>query len=39
VDDDGVETVRVDYPVEKTQEKMYAAGLPEPLISRLSLGR
>ncbi|MGC4085767.1 MAG: metallophosphoesterase family protein [Vicinamibacterales bacterium] len=30
---------RVDYPVEKTQEKMAAAGLPEPLIRRLAAGR
>jgi diadenosine tetraphosphatase ApaH/serine/threonine PP2A family protein phosphatase len=39
MDEESVETVRVDYPFERTQEKMYRAGLPEPLISRLSLGR
>jgi diadenosine tetraphosphatase ApaH/serine/threonine PP2A family protein phosphatase len=39
VADEGVEMVRVDYPFEKTQEKMQKEGLPEPLISRLSLGR
>ncbi len=30
---------RVPYDIAATQEKMRAAGLPEPLISRLSLGR
>ncbi|MBS1817829.1 MAG: metallophosphoesterase family protein [Acidobacteria bacterium] len=30
---------RVDYPIERTQEKMAAAGLPEPLIRRLAAGR
>lgn len=30
---------RVDYPVERTQERMAAAGLPEPLIRRLAAGR
>ncbi|MGE3956237.1 MAG: metallophosphoesterase [Vicinamibacterales bacterium] len=30
---------RVDYPVEQTQEKMAAAGLPEPLVRRLAAGR
>lgn len=34
-----VELVRVGYPVEETQRKMAMAGLPEPLILRLSLGR
>lgn len=34
-----VELIRVEYPVEETQRKMAAAGLPEPLILRLSLGR
>lgn len=37
---DGLRTefVRVSYPVEKTQEKMRLAGLPGPLIERLSHG-
>ncbi|MBM3470830.1 MAG: metallophosphoesterase family protein [Armatimonadetes bacterium] len=30
---------RVPYPIEETQRKMDAAGLPVPLIERLSLGR
>jgi diadenosine tetraphosphatase ApaH/serine/threonine PP2A family protein phosphatase len=30
---------RVAYPVERTQDKMEAAGLPVPLIERLALGR
>ena len=30
---------RVEYPVRRTQEKMRAAGFPERLIERLSLGR
>ncbi|MBI4462217.1 MAG: metallophosphoesterase family protein [Acidobacteria bacterium] len=34
-----VEYWRVPYSVETTQEKMQAAGLPQPLITRLSLGR
>lgn len=34
-----IEMVRLDYPVEQTQEKMAAAGLPEPLIRRLAAGR
>lgn len=34
-----IEMVRIDYPVERTQEKMAAAGLPEPLIRRLAAGR
>ena len=34
-----VEMRRVDYPIERTQEKMAAAGLPEPLIRRLAAGR
>lgn len=29
---------RVPYPVERTQAKMAAAGLPQPLIARLSVG-
>jgi len=37
--EDDVELVRVEYPVEETQHRMAAAGLPEPLILRLSLGR
>ena len=40
-DSDGslVRYFRIDYPVEKTQEKMRAARLPQYLIDRLSLGR
>jgi diadenosine tetraphosphatase ApaH/serine/threonine PP2A family protein phosphatase len=34
-----VELVRLDYPVAVTQQKMAAAGLPEPLIRRLAAGR
>jgi predicted phosphodiesterase len=34
-----VEMYRIDYPVARTQEKMAGAGLPEPLIRRLSAGR
>jgi predicted phosphodiesterase len=30
---------RVDYPIERTQQKMSDAGLPEPLIRRLAAGR
>jgi diadenosine tetraphosphatase ApaH/serine/threonine PP2A family protein phosphatase len=30
---------RVPYPIEETQRKMDAAGLPVPLIERLALGR
>jgi predicted phosphodiesterase len=30
---------RVDYPFERTQQKMASAGLPEPLIRRLAAGR
>ncbi|MGH2374976.1 MAG: metallophosphoesterase family protein [bacterium] len=37
---DGTATLfRVAYPVEETQRKMEAAGLPAPLIERLALGR
>ncbi len=38
VDDDRVEFVRVEYNREETQRKMLAAGLPVPLIERLSKG-
>lgn len=38
IDDDNVEFVRVEYPVERTQAKMRAAGLPLPLIERLATG-
>lgn len=34
-----VEYYRTPYDLPKTQEKMQAAGLPEPLIKRLELGR
>jgi hypothetical protein len=34
-----VEYYRVSYDVFKTQRKMQHAGLPEPLIRRLSYGR
>lgn len=34
-----IEMIRLDYPVEKTQEKMAAAGLPDPLVRRLAAGR
>jgi predicted phosphodiesterase len=34
-----LEMYRVAYPVERTQYKMAAAGLPEPLIRRLGAGR
>ena len=32
-------TYRLEYPVTRTQEKMAAAGLPEPLVRRLAAGR
>lgn len=38
LDDEGVELIRVAYRVAETQRKMKKAGLPEPLIERLSLG-
>ncbi len=38
VDDNRVEFVRVEYNREETQRKMHAAGLPLPLIERLSKG-
>jgi predicted phosphodiesterase len=38
VNDDKVEFVRVEYNREKTQDKMHNAGLPLPLIERLSGG-
>ena len=34
-----MEMHRVEYPIQVTQEKMIAAGLPEPLVRRLALGR
>ncbi len=34
-----VEMHRVEYPVTRTQQKMATAGLPDPLIRRLSAGR
>lgn len=34
-----VEMIRVPYPITTTQEKMASAGLPEPLIRRLAVGR
>ncbi len=37
-EDDRVEIVRVAYDIAATQKKMAAAGLPEPLIERLSYG-
>lgn len=39
VDDDKVEFARIAYDIEKTQGKMHQAGLPFPLIERLSQGR
>jgi predicted phosphodiesterase len=37
-DDGGIGFVRVEYDIAATQEKMRSAGLPEPLIERLSYG-
>jgi diadenosine tetraphosphatase ApaH/serine/threonine PP2A family protein phosphatase len=34
-----IDLLRVAYDIEKTQEKMWKAGLPEPLARRLSSGR
>lgn len=34
-----LEMHRLDYPIERTQQKMVAAGLPEPLVRRLAAGR
>jgi diadenosine tetraphosphatase ApaH/serine/threonine PP2A family protein phosphatase len=34
-----LEMYRIDYQLEKTQQKMLDAGLPEPLIRRLAAGR
>jgi diadenosine tetraphosphatase ApaH/serine/threonine PP2A family protein phosphatase len=39
VDERCVELVRLKYPVEVTQGKIVAAGLPEVLAQRLALGR
>lgn len=36
--DEGIEFVRVEYNIEKTQMKMHEAGLPLPLIQRLESG-
>jgi diadenosine tetraphosphatase ApaH/serine/threonine PP2A family protein phosphatase len=33
------ELIRVDYPIEETQARMQAIGLPDPLIQRLAVGR
>lgn len=38
VDDEGVEFIRVEYNVRKTQKKMHEAGLPLILIKRLEYG-
>lgn len=38
-DQSGVEIRRIEYPIDKTQQKMKAAGLPYYLIERLALGR
>lgn len=38
IDDAGARFVRVEYPVRKTQQKMRDAGLPDPLVERLSHG-
>lgn len=34
-----IDMIRIAYPVAQTQQKMSAAGLPEPLIRRLAAGR
>ena len=34
-----LEMHRLDYPIERTQQKMVTAGLPEPLVRRLAAGR
>lgn len=39
VDTRRLEMYRVEYPIAETQAKMAAAGLPEPLIRRLAMGR
>jgi predicted phosphodiesterase len=38
LDDDKVEFIRVEYNTKETQRKMHAAGLPLPLIERISRG-
>jgi diadenosine tetraphosphatase ApaH/serine/threonine PP2A family protein phosphatase len=38
-DDRAVTFVRLDYPVDRAQERIRAAGLPEPLAARLAAGR
>lgn len=39
LDDTSARLVRLEYPVERTQEKMLAAGLPPALAERLAYGR
>ncbi len=34
-----LEMYRLEYPLERTQQKMVTAGLPEPLVRRLAAGR
>ncbi len=34
-----IEMYRLEYPLERTQQKMVRAGLPEPLVRRLAAGR
>lgn len=34
-----IDLLRVSYSIEQTQDKMLKAGLPEPLVKRLALGR
>ena len=38
VEDDRIEIIRVRYDIQATQKKMQDAGLPQPLIERLSYG-
>lgn len=38
-DEHSVEFLRVEYDIERTQQEMVEAGLPEPYIERLALGR
>jgi predicted phosphodiesterase len=39
LDDDRARLIRIAYPLERTQEKMIAAGLPPALAERLAFGR
>lgn len=39
LEDEAAHLVRLEYPVERTQEKMLAAGLPPALAERLAYGR